>query len=479
MVNRRSFLFLAGAAASLPSNNLRLAAAHALSPSEPRRFLSSETTEQDPFRRAVIKGDLATVKCFVENNAALIYGRNENGESVYLLACYAGQRQVAEFFVSQGLSRDFNELVASGEWKIVQQILAANPGYALTQNPRGDFPSHTAVLARQPEYLFQFAAFARDFNARSHGRYNRTPVHLAAMCLNPDDAEPLMQNLLMNGGSPTSADINGETPLHLCATTNNLFSARMLLRKGADPIAKNKNGETPLDIAKRARSADMIDLLEQAHTVARDYYAQRFTTNRDGATVQRDDTQGLPQVLINEFVIVSHFSPERMQKLLRQCPDLLNTRSSFDELAVEAGAHSGRQDIAGFLLDRGAPYSICTAAMFGETKVVKRMIEEDSARIRERGPHDFLITFYPAFGTGSIEVMEILAARGADLASNVRERNALHVAAEFGQIDLSLYLVSKGLNPRQKAFTFKGYLDAIELARDSKHPELANMLAKS
>src|SRR5215470_12239700 len=110
MVNRRSFLFLASAAA-LPSSNLQLAAGRALGLSESQRFLSSDITERDPFRRAVITGDLATVKRFVENNAALIYGRNENGESVYLLACYAGQRQVAEFFVSQGLNRDFNELV--------------------------------------------------------------------------------------------------------------------------------------------------------------------------------------------------------------------------------------------------------------------------------------------------------------------------------------------------------------------------------
>lgn len=478
MVNRRSFLLQAGAAAALPSSNLQLAAAHVLSSSEPKHLLSSEILERDPFRRAVITGDLATVRRFVETNGALIYGRNENGESVYLLACYAGQRQIAEFFVSQGLSRDFHELVAGGQWKVVQQMLSSNPGYALTQTACGDFPSHVAVLARQPEYLIQFAAFARDFNAKSRGRLDRTPVHLAAICSDPNDAEPLMQNLLQNGGLATAKDSNSDTPLHLCAANKNIFAARMLLRKGADPAAKNKTDETPLDVAKRTRAPEMMNLLDRADAIATDYYARRFTTSREGKTVQRDDTQGLPQVLINEFVIVSHFSPERMQRLLRQCPDLLNTRSSFDELAVEAGAHSGRQDIAGFLLDRGAPYSICTAAMFGETKDVKLMIEQDPDRIRERGPHDFLLTFYPGFGTGSIETMELLAAHGADLASNVRERNALHVAAEFGQVDLSLYLVSKGLNPLQKAFTFKGYLDAIELARSSKHPELANMLAK-
>ena len=471
-------MLLAGAAAALPSSGLPLEAGTS-SRSQPEHFPSSEITERDAFLRAVIAGDFATVKRLVENNRALIYGRNENGESVYLLACYAGQSQIAEFFVSQGLNRDFHELVAAGQWKVVQQMLLANPGYALTQNANCDFPSHVAVLGRQPEYLIQFAVFARDFNAKGRGRLDRTPVHLAAMCPNPNDAEPLMQNLLQNGGLATAADGNGDTPLHLCAATKNIFAARMLLRKGADPAAKNKSGENPLDIAKRNRVPEMVNLLDRPEVIATDYYVRRFTTGRDGNTVQRDDTQGLPQVFINEFVVVSHFSPERMQKLLRQCPDLLNTRSSFDELAVEAGAHSGRQDIAGFLLDRGAPYSICTAAMFGEIKDVKRMIVEDPARIRERGPHDFLLTFYPAFGTGSIEMMEVLAAHGADLASNVRERNALHVAAEFGQIDLSLHLVSKGLNPRQKAFTFKGYLDAIELARGSKHPELANMLAKT
>lgn len=479
MLNRRSFLFAAGTAIALPSSSLRTAIPRVAGDSDTTRSVTPDTAERDPFRRAVIAGDLSTVRRFVEDNAALIYGRNTNGESVYLMACYAGQKQVADFLLSQGLHLDFHEAVAGGLWKTVQQMLSANPGYALSQNARGDFPSHTAVLARQPEYLIQFATFARDFNAKSIGRRNMTPVHLAAACPSPEDSEPLMQNLLQNGGLATTTDDHGDTPLHLCASTKNVFASQMLLRKGANDTARNNDCETPLDIAERANAPELIDLLRRADTVPRDYYGRRLTILRDGTAVQRDDTQGLPQALINDFIIVSHFSTERMQKWLRQCPDLLNTRSSWDELAVEAGAHTGRQDIAGFLLDRGAPYSVCTAAMFGQTNDVKRMIDEDAARIRERGAHDFLLTFYPAFGSGSIEVMELLAARGADLTWNVRGRNPLHVAAEFGQIDLSRYLVEKGLNPRQKAFTFKGHLDAIELARGSKHPELAEMLTKT
>ena len=477
-MNRRSFLYAVGATAVVHPSLAWGTSGQVQTVSTPAGEAQPlDETERDPFRRAVVTGDLQNVKRFVERDPALIYSRNTTGESIYLLACYAQQKAVAEYLLSKGLRLDFHEAVAGGHWKIVDQELSANPGYALSRNPRGDSPSHTAVLARQSDYLIQFVTYARDFNAKSSGRQDRTPVHLAAACPRAEDAEPLMQNLLQNGGSATSVDRDGNTPLHLCAATNNLFAARMLLRKGASPIARNNLDETPLEVARRSKVTEMVGLFEDSDQIPRDYYAGRFAARRDGTTVQRDDTQGLPQSLVNEFVIVSHFNAERMQKLLQQCPDLLNTRSSFDELAVEAGAHMGRRDIAGLLLDRGAPYSICTAVMFGETNDVKRMLQVDPLRIHERGPHDFLLTFYPAFGTGSIEMMELLLANGARLDWNVRERNPLHVAAEFGQADLCRYLAEKGLNPRQKAFTFKGHLDAIELARGSKHPEIAEMLA--
>lgn len=58
------------------------------------------------------------------------------------------------------------------------------------------------------------------------------------------------------------------------------------------------------------------------------------------------------------------------------------------------------------------------SAMFGEANRVKQMLQEDGLQIDERGPHDFLIPFYPAFGTGGIEAMELLINHGARLEWN-------------------------------------------------------------
>jgi len=478
-MNRRAFLYSAGATTLLHSAEVCGATRMSRVVAEAMpNVTTGEAVEKDLFRKAVMGGDLNTVKRFVESDSALLYSRNAEGDSVYLLARNARQVAVAEYFLSRGLKLDFHETVASGHWKRVEEMLTANPGYALIHTPRGDFPSHVAVLAGQSEYLIQFVAYTRDFNAKSAGRHDRTPVHLAASYSASDESESLMQNLLQNGGLATSVDDEGNTPLHVCAANKNVFAAEMLLRKGANPRLRNLDGQTPLDIARSVVSNGVTPLLERSESIPRDYYMRRFAARRDGTPVERDDTQGLPQSLVNEFVIVSHFSADRMKKLLHQCPDLLNTRSSFDELAVEAGAHMGRQDIAGFLLDRGAPYSVCTAAMFGETSAVKTMLRDDPRRIHERGPHDFLLTFYPAFGTGSIELMEVLRGSGAQLEWNVRGRNPLHVAAEFGQLELCRYLVERGLDPRQKAQTFKGYLNAIELAQASKHPEIADALGR-
>jgi ankyrin repeat protein len=101
------------------------------------------------------------------------------------------------------------------------------------------------------------------------------------------------------------------------------------------------------------------------------------------------------------------------------------TRATWDELAIEAAAHMGLAPMAHFLADLGAPVSTCTATLLGAKDLVKRLVGEDRACLRERGAHDLPLLAYTAFAEQQVDVAEFLLAAGADV----------HIRA-FGQTTL-------------------------------------------
>jgi hypothetical protein len=80
-----------------------------------------------------------------------------------------------------------------------------------------------------------------------------------------------------------------------------------------------------------------------------------------------------------------------VKKMVIQCGDLLNVRTSWDETAIEVAAHMGNEQLAAYFGDQGAPVSICTAAMLGQTNLVKSLLKESSDRLRERGAHSEVV----------------------------------------------------------------------------------------
>ena len=63
------------------------------------------------------------------------------------------------------------------------------------------------------------------------------------------------------GASLNCRDNDGETPLHLAATTGNADIAKILLEHGADVNAEDSFGITPLRSAELNEDQKMIELL--------------------------------------------------------------------------------------------------------------------------------------------------------------------------------------------------------------------------
>jgi ankyrin repeat protein len=486
-LQRREFLIAAArtglAATCLPSSSfsgafLDLAATSA--PSEGsgvdalrRELLAGET---DPYRRAVLNGDVQTVEQYLTRDSALLYARDVNGQSVYLLAAYANQQAVTSLFESKGLVLDVYEAAAGGKVDRFHQLLRPAPGMVNMPNLAGDTPLHVAALCHRSEVIENAVTYGPDFAVRSPKRKNSTAAHLGLQSSPKDAAEAMAFAIIGNGLDPNLANADGDTIVHCAARADYPRVIRLLLQKGGNVGAKNAVGQTALDVAVAAGNAGAAELLGNAASIPQDYYAHRYSYDPKFSALRRDDTQGLPKDFINSFIVFSHFGFDRVKKLIELCPELLNTRASWDELPVEAAAHMGRADIGGLFLDRGASYSICTAAVFGSVADVKRMLAEDPGRLHERGAHSFPLLFYAAFGKPQLETAEYLIRAGADPKEDMRGRTVLHTAASAGHLELCRFFLEKGVDPRQKGTSFLGVQDAAEAADLAKHPEVAAMI---
>jgi hypothetical protein len=117
--------------------------------------------------------------------------------------------------------------------------------------------------------------------------------------------------------------------------------------------------------------------------------------------------------LVNEFVLKAHKDLDRVKELLAQEPKLVNACWDWGggdfETALGAAAHTGRREIAEFLLDNGARLDIFAAAMLGHLDVVKAAISTYPLAANAPGPHGIpLVTHAKMGGEKARPVLEYL-----------------------------------------------------------------------
>jgi ankyrin repeat protein len=149
----------------------------------------------------------------------------------------------------------------------------------------------------------------------------------------------------------------------------------------------------------------------------------------------------LSQEQITEFVQAAHHNLPVVQSMLAEQPELLDARQAqFNETAIEAAAHIGRQDIAEYLLEQGAPLGICTAAMLGRLETVRHLLQKDPAQAQAFGAHGRISAFYHAAISGDTEITALLLENGATV-----DDQALHAAVRHDHIDMVKWLLENGI----------------------------------
>jgi ankyrin repeat protein len=170
----------------------------------------------------------------------------------------------------------------------------------------------------------------------------------------------------------------------------------------------------------------------------------------------------IPTELIEAFVLAAHNDLEKVKSLLEQKPELLNLSfEKFNETALEAAGHMGREGIVTFLLEQGANPQIFAMAMLGHVHEVKTMLENDPSLIKKPGIHGFSLIFHAAL-SGNLELANVLEQHGADIADH-----SLHAALMKDHIPMLEWLI-----PRVKDINSPNYQGITPLAFAIKNNQI-------
>jgi ankyrin repeat protein len=401
--------------------------------------------DSDTFRSAIAAGDLPVVVQYLDRDPALLYARDSHGVSVYTLACLHGQTKVADELVRRGLSLDIFEAAAGGDVKRATELAKGDPGIAQHRSPDGRTALHFAAEAGKPEMVMFLSSKGADLSAGPE-----SPLLAAVDYPKHEVAAEMARFLLMNASDPNAHRKDGTTALQLAEARGYDDLARMLIHRGAA-----SPGYASID---------------------RVYFKRRFVQDLHGNAVTREDTYGLPQDFINQFITLAHFNFERVKQLQKLCPTLVQTRATWDEMAIEAAAHMGLVPMAQFLADLGAPVSVCTATLLGAGDRVKQLVQDDAGCLRERGAHDIALLAYTTYGNEQAEIAEFLLKSGADVNAQALGQTILHIAAGRGHVGVAEVLLRHGADVNAVAKVRGVALTPLAVAVQAKHDKMTEFL---
>jgi ankyrin repeat protein len=437
------------------------------------------------FRTAVAAGDLAAVRRFLERDPALAYSKDEQGRSVFLLACMAGKPEIAAVLRPHRDGLDLVEATLSGlpeDVRRASELLEKYPRLIGEIHPWGGTAVHAAVRRGRSDLLFTFLRSGPDFNLPSAAPEGLTAYRMAVDHPDPAVAEELVDILAGNGGDPNVKQGDGWTALHAAARAGSPEMIRLLIFDGADPDARTPDGETALAVAIRLGKAEAAALLRDPKRLPRKHRASRFLYTADGGRYEPKPQPALPWPVINEYVAVAHGNLARMRELLALYPTVLHADASWDEMAVEAGAHVGFKDGVRLVLDQGAPCALPTAAMLGMTAHVKKLLAGDPLCIWDCGAHNMPPMWFPAIGGGTadnLEIARLLLDAGAAVDAHKRGQTALHWAARGGQMEMVDLLLGRGADPNARAKTPQGEMTPLALALKAEKKDVAERLKRA
>ena len=146
-----------------------------------------------------------------------------------------------------------------------------------------------------------------------------------------------------------------------------------------------------------------------------------------------------PAELVRETVTVAHFDLKRLRELVEAHPSLAIAGWDWGfgdwETPLGAASHMGNRPIAEYLISKGAPTSLYSAAMLGHLDVIKALVAVQPGIQRLRGPHSISVLAHARMGGEAARaVLEFLQSLGdADSESPVplKDKDAAELAGTY------------------------------------------------
>ncbi len=380
-------------------------------------------------------------------------------------------------------------------------------------------------------------SFDRGAQVDAHDGKNSTSLILAARHGNLESVE----FLLAKGANLNAVDAEGMTPFLAGVESSNLSISRVLIEAGADVNVSNKDGKNALSIAqgtapdnKRDNETEIMTMLEKAGV--------KVTAENLGmallAAAQKGDLAGVRELLVkgakvdgrneNDWTPLIFASTaghlEMVQLLLEKGADVnarsrigctplmfaadgchpevveallahganVNSKTNKSCTALHTVTENGHLEMAKFLIDRGsqldAPMAynetestvegltpLCIAVLNQQWEIAKFLISKGA----KTGP-----PMQEIVKQQKSEGLKYLIEQGGDVNSRGDGgRTAIFNAAAFGATENVKLLLSKGANPDFLACYDNGAIfspcTALDVARQQRHPEVAEILKKA
>ncbi len=217
----------------------------------------------DPLHKiiaAVKSADVRTVREMLRTDPALAGARDETGDSILLMAVYAGAAKVRDTILEFRPDINFFEAAALGRTDLVERHVKEYPELVHAFSHDGFTALHLAAFFGHEKIAGLLLDRGADVNAVSRNQTIArlaTPLHSAIA----GGGKTIALLLLDRGADVNARQEGGYSPLHLAVLRGDPSFVGELLGRGAEKDARSDRDETPLGLAREKKLTDIERLL--------------------------------------------------------------------------------------------------------------------------------------------------------------------------------------------------------------------------
>jgi len=214
-------------------------------------------SETQLFFDAIRAGDLAAVRTLLDQDSALLNGKNAQAQSPVLFSIYNRQKEICDFLISRGAALELHEAAAAGDLARVKKLIEKDMALARSYSPDGFPVVALAAVFGNFEVAKYLHAKGADINAAAT---NGSGYNALTGAVTSGHTE-IVKWLLENGAEANYRYSNNYSPLLNAAANGHLEILKLLQAHGADLHAKTSDGKNALAYAEERKHAAIAEYL--------------------------------------------------------------------------------------------------------------------------------------------------------------------------------------------------------------------------